>query len=278
MSDMSDNEATPDNSCGGLSGGGNAADEKAAADKPAAKMRLPEIRARSFDRARDTPSQIENLLTRKQQVEFHRIATVLEYTRGGITIFSEGEDAHFVYAVAEGIVRVSRHTDQGRRQVLALMLPGDLFGLPDAGLYMNSAETACPVMLYRVPWLDLRELMLREPALQLNLLVKVAYDFREAQRRIMILGQQNTYQRLAALLVDFTAHPAFYDAEKATLTLPLSRFDVADYLGTAPETVARGFARFEREGLLQRLSPRVTRIDNLEGLKQVQSRSRRVDK
>jgi CRP-like cAMP-binding protein len=239
------------------------------------RARLPEIRARLFDRARDTPSQIENLLSRKQQAAFRRIATVLEYRRGGITIFSEGEDAHFVYTVSDGIVRVSRHTDQGRRQVLALMLPGDVFGLPDDGIYLNTAEVACPATLYRIPWDELRDLMLREPALQLSLLVKVAYDFREAQRRIMVLGQQNTYQRLASLLLDFIQHPAFYDATAGTLTLPLNRFDMADYLGTAPETVARGFARLEREGLIQRISPRQTRIHSADGLRLLQGRGRR---
>ncbi len=178
-------------------------------EKTSGRTHLPEIRARLFDRARDTPSQIENLLTRKQQVEFRNIATVLEYRRGGITVFSEGEDAHFVYSVARGVVRVSRHSDDGRRQVLAFMLPGDLFGLPDTGAYLNSAEVACPSMLYRVPWIQLRDLMLREPTLQLTLLVKVAYDFREAQRRIMILGQQNTYQRLASFLIDFIGSSRF---------------------------------------------------------------------
>lgn len=239
------------------------------------KPRLPEIRARLFDRSRDKPSQIENLLNRKQQTAFRKIATELEYGRGGITIFTEGEDAHFIYTVADGIVRVSRHTDHGRRQVLALMLPGDVFGLPDSGIYLNTAEVACPATLYRVPWEDMRDLLLREPALQLSLLVKVAYDFREAQRRIMVLGQHNTYQRLAGLLLDFAQHPAFFDADEETLTLPLTRFDIADYLGTAPETVARGFARLEKEGLIQRLSGRQTWIRDQEGLKRLQSRGRR---
>jgi CRP/FNR family transcriptional regulator, anaerobic regulatory protein len=246
------------------------------AAKPSSRSRLPEIRARLFDRSRDAPSKIENLLTRKQQIAFRRIATVFEYRRGGITIFSEGEDAHFVYTVVEGIVRVSRHTDKGRRQVLALRLPGDVFGLPEAGIYLNTAEVACPATLYRIPWDELRGLMLREPALQLSFLTRVAYDFREAQRRIMILGQQNTYQRLASLLLDFAEHPAFFDSRNATLSLPLTRFDIADYLGTAPETVARGFARLEREGLVRRLSPRQTRIYSIDGLRRLQTRARRV--
>ena len=85
---------------------------------------------------------------------------------------------------------------------MAFMLPGDIFGLPDSGIYVNSAEAACPSALCRVPWEKLRELMMREPSIQLNLLIKVAHDLREAQRRIMILGQQNTCQRLASFLLD----------------------------------------------------------------------------
>ncbi|MDE2181410.1 MAG: Crp/Fnr family transcriptional regulator [Alphaproteobacteria bacterium] len=242
----------------------------------AAKQKLPEMRARLFDGRREASARLENLLSRKQQEAFRSIATVFEYRRGGTVLFTEGTDASFVYSVAEGIVRVCRHSDGGRRQVLAFMLPGDLLGLPDSGTYANTAEAACPCTLYRMPWAQLRELMQREPALQLNLLEKVAYDFREAQRRIMVLGQQNTYQRLASFLADFIQQPAFFDADTATLTLPLTRFDIADYLGTAPETVARGFLRLEQEGLLRRVGPRVTEIRDIEGLRKLQHRKRRA--
>jgi CRP-like cAMP-binding protein len=245
--------------------------------KSQAAPRLPEIRARLIDRSRDTPSRIENLLSRKEQVEFHKIATVLDYGRAGSTVFAEGEDAHFVYSVAAGVVRISRHSDGGRRQVLALMLPGDLFGLPDAGIYVNSAEVTCPSTLYRVPWAAMRKLMAREPALQLSLLNKIAFDLREAQRRIMVLGQQNTYQRLASLLLDFAEHPAFFDRAHAQVTLPLSRFDIADYLGTAPETVARGFLRLEREGLVHRATTREIHIRDIEGLRRLRAEKRRAD-
>ncbi|HTQ14200.1 MAG TPA: helix-turn-helix domain-containing protein [Rhizomicrobium sp.] len=241
------------------------------------KTRPPEIRARPFDGERDPASRIENLLSRQEQEEFRKIATVLEYSRGGHTVFAEGEDAHFVYSVATGVVRISRHSDGGRRQVLALMLPGDLFGLPDAGAYANCAEVTCPTTLFRVPWAELRGLMAREPAMQLSMLNRVAYDLREAQRRILILGQQNTVQRLASLLVDFALHPAFYDAVASEIVLPLTRVDIADYLGTSAETVARGFARLERDGLVKRSGPRQVRIFDIRGLQQLQTRKRRTD-
>lgn len=242
-----------------------------------AKPRLPEIRARPFDRESDPASKIENLLSRREQDAFRNVATVLEYRRGGSTVFAEGEDAHFVFSVAAGVVRISRHSDSGRRQVLALMLPGDLFGLPDAGIYVNSAEVACPSTLYRIPWLQLRDLMRREPTMQSSLLNRVAYDLREAQRRIMILGQQNTCQRLASLLLDFADHPAFYNAVRSEVTLPLTRFDIADYLGTSAETVARGFLRLERYGLVRRFTSRVIVIRDMDGLRRLQKAKRRID-
>lgn len=113
--------------------------------------------------------------------------------------------------------------------------------------------------------------------MQLNLLNKVAFDLREAQRRIMVLGQQNTYQRLASLLLDFAQHPAFFDSVHAQVTLPLSRFDIADYLGTAPETVARGFLRLEREGLVRRVTAREIQIRDMAGLQRLRAEKRRAD-
>jgi CRP/FNR family transcriptional regulator, anaerobic regulatory protein len=239
------------------------------------KRHAPQIRARPFDRKSDRPSRIENLLSTKHQQELRAIATVLDYKRGGITIFSEGEDAHFVYAIDEGVVRISRHAENGHRQILAFMVPGDLFGLPDDGTYVNSAETVSPVRIYRFSWQRLTKIMLSEPQLQLNLLVRVAYDLRQAQRQIMILGQQNTCQRLAFFLLDFLHYPEFYDQQKRRLRLPINRFDLADYLGIARETVTRAFAQLEREGLAGRLTSGSVEILNVKGLEQFHRPRRR---
>jgi CRP-like cAMP-binding protein len=237
--------------------------------KKSVRKRSPEIRARPFDRASDRPSEIENLLSLREQEGLRSIATVLDYARGGITIFSESEDAHFVFAVDEGIVRLGRHSENGQRQILAFMLPGDLIGLPDGGIYVNTAETVSAARIYRFPWQQLRQIMMREPQLQLNLLIKVAYDLRQAQHRIMMLGQKNTYQRLASFLLDLQRHSEFFDAEQSLLNLPINRFDLADYLGTAPETTARAFMRLEETGLIRRISSRSIKIRDIAGLQQL---------
>ncbi|HEX3487450.1 MAG TPA: Crp/Fnr family transcriptional regulator [Micropepsaceae bacterium] len=242
---------------------------------PREKKRAPEIRARPFDKISDRPSGIENLLSPKEQQELRNIATVLDYKRGGITIFSEGEDAHFIYAIDEGIVRISRHAENGQRQIMAFMVPGDLFGLPERGVYVNTVEAVCPLRVYRFPWQRLKEIMMREPQLQLNMLVRVAHDLRQAQRQIMILGQQSTYQRLANFLLEFLQYPEFYDTKSSCLNLPINRFDLADYQGIARETVARAFARLEHEGLARRLKAGNIEILDINGLRQLQRAGRR---
>lgn len=240
-----------------------------------AKIRLPEMRARPFDRRTDSPSQIENLLPRRQQARLQAIATVLDYQRANNTIFSEGEDAHFIYSVASGVVRISRHTESGRRQILALMLPGDLFGIPETGIYVNSAETVCPATLYRVPWQKLHEMMLEEPEMQVSLLVRVAFDLRQAQRRIVMLGQHNITQRLACFLLELAQHPDFYNRRGRRLELPLSRHDLGDYLGAAAETVARALSSLERARVIRRVSPRVLEITDIEKLRDATGGKRR---
>jgi len=228
-------------------------------------LRGPEIRARSFNGTLEKPSTVENLLTREQQDRIQRNATLLKFRRGNV-IFSEAEDAHFVYFIMDGVIRISRSGENGRRQILSFNLPGDIFGIPDGGRYVNSAETVCPSCLYRMTWQRMQQIMADEPQLELHMLNKLAYDLRQAQARIMTLGVQTTTQRLASFLLEFVSIPNWFDEERQHLRLPMNRFDVADYLGTAPESTARAFAKLESEGLIQRVSSRTLEILDHQGL------------
>jgi CRP-like cAMP-binding protein len=221
----------------------------------APKGRHPKIIARGFCASTER-RPLSNLLSRTEQTELAKIATLLEYQAGGVAIFSEGEDAHFLYALDEGVVRISRHLSNGARQVLSFMWPGDLLGLAEEGHYVNSAESLTPATIFRFPLERLRHLLLSRPQLQMGLLTKAAYELRNAQRQIILLGQLDNSRRLASFLLDCRQHEAFFESTTRTVHLPMSRFDIADYLGTSPESVARAFTKLEREGLLRRTSPR----------------------
>lgn len=235
--------------------------------------RMPEIRARPFD----TNSGIGNVLSVEQQAMLRSIASVQSYRVRNELIFSEGSEATFIYLVASGLVRVSRCAESGRRQVLAFMMPGDIFGFPEQGIHVNTARSMGNVVIYRMNWWRLNELMRREPSLQESFFTRMVFDLRQAQKHIILLGQQNITQRLASFLLDLMRHGEFYNGERRELSLPLSRFDLAEFLGTRPETVVRAMARIEAKGLIRRNSLRLLSIVDPDGLAALLSEARRCD-
>ena len=212
-------------------------------------------------------------LSQENREQIQQIATTLNFRRGA-TIFSQGADAHFVYLIDQGIVQLSRFAGNGHRQVLGFQVAGDLIGLADNGTYANVAESVCAVRVCRIPWNRLLRLMLADPKLQLAVLRKVVHDSLQAQSLIMVLGQQNAYQRLASCLVNLLKVPEFFDEGSARLCLPVSRFDLADYLGVASRSAERAFAKLEKEGLIRRITPRTIEILDMAGLERLQVEQR----
>jgi len=218
--------------------------------------RYPRLFARPFCAPEGEAPAAENLLSPAEQAHLLQLATLVEYPRGGIRIFSEGEDAQALYLLDTGVVRLSRHFRSGDRQVLSFMWPGDLIGLAEEGRYVNSAETLSATTAFRLPLERLRRLLHGEPDLQLHLLAKATHELRQAQRQIIVLGQMGTVQRVVSFLLDTCRHASVYDRASGRLRLPMSRFDIADYLGTSAESVTRAFAALEAAGLIRRTTPR----------------------
>src|SRR4051812_45788306 len=161
----------------------------------------PEIRVRSVASPGSPPS-CDNPLSSKEQEQLRRLAKSLE-CKPGTTLYSQGGQARFVYLLAEGIVRINHCNETGHRQILAFRVPGDFCGIPESGHYFNSAEAVSRISLYRFEWQQIQELCLAEPHLQSVLVGKILYDYRQAQTRISVLGQQNTGQKLASFILDF---------------------------------------------------------------------------
>jgi CRP-like cAMP-binding protein len=232
-----------------------------------------EIRVRSVASV-GNPVPCENPLSAKEQEQLRRIAKTLEF-KPGTTLYTQGGLARFVYLVAEGIVRINHGNETGHRQILAFRVPGDFCGIPESGHYFNSAETVSRTFLHRFEWQQVQELCAAEPHLQSVLLGKILCDYRQAQLRISILGQQNTGQRLASFILDFIQIPELFDVETSCLMLPVNRFDLADYIGTAPESTARAFAKLEDLGLIRRITARKIEILDKNGLRLLNQTPRR---
>ena len=195
-------------------------------------------------------------LTASDKAELERVAQIIDFRTVGSETFSQGDDAAFTYLLTDGVVRIYHTLRNGERQILAFHWPGDLFGLADHGKYANSAETIAPSRVYRFPVRKLERFLLKNPNIQDAFLVKAVYDLRNTQRQLIVMGRFNIQRRLAVFLVDCSAHEHYFDQSKQILSLPMSRYDIADYLGTSAETVTRALARLEVEGMLHRVAPR----------------------
>jgi CRP/FNR family nitrogen fixation transcriptional regulator len=148
-------------------------------------------------------------------------------------IFGEGEDAEYIYRVVSGAVRTMRFTADGRRQILGFHLPGDIFGLEIGDAHTLSAEAVanCDVVMVRRSCLD--KAASEDPAATRALLALTSEQLSTARAHALVLGRKGAGERVAAFLVE--------------LDLPMSRADIADYLGLTIETVSRAFSEFERE-------------------------------
>ena len=193
--------------------------------------------------------------------ELARIAEVVDFRTAASQIFRQGDEASFVYLLVEGLVRTVHTNAEGERQVVAFHWPGDLFGLAEDGVHVSSAETIIPARVYRFPCARLEPFLLRNPRIEDGFLVKAIHDLRNAQRQLIVMGRMDVVHRVAMFLLDCAGHDEFFEAATGILALPMTQYDIADYIGTSAETVTRAITELARHSLVERIRPKRLRLD-----------------
>lgn len=158
-------------------------------------------------------------------------------------IFGEGEPSDWVYRVVSGAVRTVRFTNDGRRQILAFHLPGDIFGIELSSRHTLSAEAVSDAEISLVRRSMIDTAAAKDLAAAKALLNLVARDLASAQQHALVLGRKGAGERVAAFLLQLADRA---NADQG-IDLPMSRADIADYLALTIETVSRAFTQMERE-------------------------------
>lgn len=168
-------------------------------------------------------------------------------------IFGEGEPAEYLYRVVSGAVRKMRFSSDGRRQIMAFCLPGDIFGLELGDTHSLTAEAVGSTEVVMVRRSLIEKAAADDPAAA-RCWIKYASDsLAKARDHAFILGLKGATERVAAFLLRMS--------ERAMKTgkdfdLPMSRADIADYLGLTIETVSRAFTDMERKRAIELPSSR----------------------
>ena len=174
-------------------------------------------------------------------------------------IFSEGADADYFYKVVSGVVRTCKFLVDGRRQIDAFHIPGDVFGLESGTEYRLSAEAVsdCTVIAFRKT-----KSVAGDPALSQELLGFAMQSMIRAQAHSLLLGRHSAMEKVAGFLLDW----AEKFSSQATLSLAMTRQDIADYLGLTIETVSRTLSQLERDNVIDLPTARQIRLCNLDVL------------
>jgi CRP/FNR family nitrogen fixation transcriptional regulator len=171
--------------------------------------------------------------------------------RKGEQLFEEGEEAEFFYQVVSGAIRSYKLLSDGRRQIDAFHLRGDIFGLEAGGEHRFSAEAVgdVSVLAYRRSRLD--AMVQDDPAFRDKIMSATLRSLQRAQDHMLLLGRKTAEEKIATFLLDMAGRISKDDEH---FELPMQRSDIADHLGLTIETVSRTLSRFARSGLI-RLMP-----------------------
>ncbi len=161
-------------------------------------------------------------------------------------IFGEDEPANYFYKVVSGAVRISKLLSDGRRQIGAFYLPGEMFGLESDGAHTFSAEAICDSQVLVVKRSTFLAEAARDCAIVTEIWNQTMTHLQRAQNHMLLLGRKNAQERIAAFLLEMAARLS----RAGDIELPMSRQDIADYLGLTIETVSRTLTQLERDGLI----------------------------
>jgi len=173
----------------------------------------------------------------------------------GRMVFAEGEPADNLYNVVSGAVRLTKLLPDGRRQITGFMFPGDFLGIAFNESYAYSAEAIVATRLCRFPRRSLERLVDSSRSFERRLLGEAASELAAAQDQMLLLGRKTAQERVATFLLDLSARARRRGRIDNPVTVPMSRTDIADYLGLTTETVSRCFTKLRTARVIHSAQP-----------------------
>ncbi|PJI92085.1 CRP/FNR family transcriptional regulator [Yoonia maricola] len=167
----------------------------------------------------------------------------------GKHLFLEGDPADRIYEVASGVLRLTRIMEDGRRQVIAFGYPGDTVGFPSDGMYHTDCDALVPTTLVVHRRSDL-ETACGDAALHQRLLIAALREISAMQDHFMMLGRKSSIEKLASFLQVLANRVGEHLGDYNQVTLPMTRADIADFLGLTTETVSRTFTQLRKSGII----------------------------
>jgi CRP/FNR family transcriptional regulator, nitrogen fixation regulation protein len=173
------------------------------------------------------------------------ILSEFKYNRGA-EIYGEAEAADYIYQVMEGAVRSYKLLSDGRRQIGAFHLVGDIFGLENGSTHRFTTEAIVDTTVRLIKRRSLEHVAEADVLVALDILNMTTTNLQHAEDHMLLLGRKTSLERVAAFLLEMDRRLT----AAGVMALPMSRRDIADYLGLTLETVSRALSNLHDKGIL----------------------------
>ena len=185
-----------------------------------------------------------------------QIGTEVPFARNG-QFYCEGEPATYLYRIISGVARIYRMTTEGRRQIVAFYVPGDLFGFEAGETHMLSAEAITDTRVRMVKRTAMMTIAAEDDDVAHQLWLCVGREIRRNQEHILQFSRP-ARARVASFLLEMSRRMP--NANAAALSI--SRQDIGDFLDLRIETVSRILMRFARSGVISLSNNRSISVRN----------------
>ncbi len=166
------------------------------------------------------------------------------------TLFLQDGLADSVFNINEGVVRLYKLLPDGRRQIVGFALPGDFLGMGPGERYSFSADAVAPVVACRFSRSAFQRYVENKPHFLRRMNEFANRDLNLAHDQMLLLGRRSADEKVASFLIGWRDRLERHGLPSKTLPLPMSRQDIADFLGLTIETVSRTFTRLERDKVI----------------------------
>jgi CRP/FNR family transcriptional regulator len=185
----------------------------------------------------------------------------------GQTLFREGDRFQFIYAVRSGTFKSSLTLKDGREQVTAFHMAGELMGLDGVAQGSHASATIAleDAEVCAIPYASLSELSSHSSNMQHIVGRLMSREIVREHSLMMLLGSMNAEERLAAFLINVSQRMKARGYSSTEFHLRMSRAEIGSYLGMKLETLSRTFSAFQSQGLLD-VDKKHVRILDMDGL------------
>ena len=177
------------------------------------------------------------------------------------TVFAQEEMTTSFYNVLDGVLRLYKLLPDGRRQIVGFALPGDFLGMTNSPRHSFSADAIGQVAVCRFSRSAFARFIEDKSHLLRRINELAVRELNQAQDHMVLLGRRSAEEKVATFLIGWRDRLVRLTGTTKTVPLPMSRQDIADFLGLTIETVSRTFTKLERDGVIEILPGSICLLD-----------------